>query len=87
MRLDLALIPVILGLAVAILSALKPVEVKRLDLSAVFLYWPEAYRYAEEEDPTPIYRIVPLVVCNGDFTGAPPGLSYRVLSLTCRFRP
>jgi hypothetical protein len=87
MRLDLALIPVILGLAVVILSALKPVEVKRPDLSAVFLYWPEAYRYAERGDLTAIYRIAPLVICNGDLQRAPPGLSYRVQSIVCRFKP
>ncbi|MGC9129994.1 MAG: hypothetical protein ACP5H5_00240 [Pyrobaculum sp.] len=87
MRLDLALIPVVLGLAAAALLALKPVEVKRPDLSAVFLYWPEAYRYAEDGDPTAIYRVAPLVVCNGDLGHAPPGLSYRVLSVVCRFKP
>jgi hypothetical protein len=87
MRVEVVLIPFFLGLAVAALVALKPVEVKKPDLSAVFLYWPEAYRYAERGDPTPIYRVAPLVACNGGFTGAPPGLSYRVLSLICRFRP
>ncbi len=53
MRLELVFIPVIFALAVAAMVFVKPVEVRKTDLSAVFLYWPEAYRYAEAGTPPP----------------------------------
>jgi hypothetical protein len=49
------------ALAVAAMVFVKPVEVRKTDLSAVFLYWPEAYRYAEAGDPSAIYRVTGLV--------------------------
>jgi hypothetical protein len=88
MRLEIALIPVIFVLAVAAMVFVKPVEIRKTDLSAVFLYWPEAYRYAEAGDPSAVYRITGLAACasSGAIT-AYPGLAYKVLSLYCRFRP
>ena len=88
MRLELALIPILFGFAVAVMIFAKPVEVNKPDLSAVFVYWPEAFRYAEKGDATAIHRVVGLVACaaNG-VIDAPPGVAYRVLSLSCRFRP
>jgi len=66
----------------------KPVEVRKTDLSAVFLYWPEAYRYAEAGDPSAVQRITGLVACaSSGVVNAYPGLAYKVLSLYCRFRP
>ncbi|AET32622.1 hypothetical protein [Pyrobaculum ferrireducens] len=87
MKLDVTLIPIIFGLAVATLSVLKPVEVNKPDLSAVFLYWSEAYKYAERGDPAVIYRVAPLVSCNNETVSTPPGLSYKTLALICRFKP
>ena len=88
MRIEIVFIPVIFALAAAALLFVKPVEVHKTDLSAVFLYWPEAYKYAERGDPSAIYRITGLVACaaSGPLQ-APPGVAYRVLSLSCRFRP
>jgi hypothetical protein len=56
MRLELVFIPVIFALAVAAIVFIKPVEIHKTDLSAVFLYWPEAYRYAEVGDPSAVRR-------------------------------
>jgi hypothetical protein len=67
---------------------IKPVEVRKTDLSAVFLYWPEAYRYAEAGDPSAVQRITGLVVCAASgVISAYPGLAYKALSLYCRFKP
>jgi hypothetical protein len=52
MRIELVFIPVIFALAVAVLMYVRPVEMHKTDLSALFIYWPEAYRYAERGDPT-----------------------------------
>jgi hypothetical protein len=60
MRIEIALIPVVFALAVAAMLFVKPVEVRKTDLSAVFLYWPEAYRYAEAGDPSAIHSITGL---------------------------
>ena len=88
MRLELALIPILFGFAVAVMIFAKPVEVNKPDLSAVFVYWPEAFRYAEKGDATAVQRVVGLVACaTGGVIEAPPGVAYRVLSLSCRFRP
>jgi hypothetical protein len=88
MRIEIALIPVVFALAVAAMVFVKPVEVRKTDLSAVFLYWPEAYRYAERGDPSVIYRVVGHVACaTSGVINAYPGLAYKVLSLYCRFRP
>lgn len=87
MRLELALIPVIFGMAVAVLIAVKPLEVNKPDLSALFLYWPEAYKYAERGDAMFIRGVVPFVACSRGAITAPPGLAYKALGLTCRFRP
>ncbi len=88
MRLELVLIPVIFALAVAAMLFIKPVEIRKTDLSAVFLYWPEAYRYAEAGDPSAIYRVTGLAVCaSSGWIEAYPGLAYKVLNLYCRFRP
>jgi hypothetical protein len=88
MRLEVVFIPVIFALVVAALLFIKPVEVRKTDLSAVFLYWPEAYRYAEAGDPSAIYRVTGLVACvSSGVINAYPGLAYKVLSLCCRFRP
>ena len=88
MRLELVLIPVIFALAVAAMAFVKPVEVHKTDLSAVFLYWPEAYRYAAAGDPSAVQRITGLVACaSSGVINAYPGLAYKVLNLYCRFRP
>jgi len=88
MRLEIALIPVIFALAVAAMVFIKPVEIRKTDLSAVFLYWPEAYRYAEAGNPSAVQRITGLAICasSGAIT-AYPGLAYKALSLYCRFKP
>jgi hypothetical protein len=88
MRLEIVFIPVIFALAVAAMLFIKPVEVRKTDLSAVFLYWPEAYRYAEAGDPSAVYRVAGLAVCaSSGVVSAYPGLAYKVLSLYCRFKP
>ncbi|RFA95813.1 hypothetical protein [Pyrobaculum aerophilum] len=88
MRLELALIPVIFGMAVAVLIAMKPLEVNKPDLSALFLYWPEAYKYAERGEASFIQSVVPFVACaSSGVVEAPPGLTYKALGLFCRFRP
>jgi hypothetical protein len=88
MRLELVFIPVIFALAVAAMVFIKPVEIRKTDLSAVFLYWPEAYRYAEAGDPSAVYRVTGLAVCaTSGVISAYPGLAYKALSLYCRFRP
>jgi hypothetical protein len=88
MRIEIALIPVVFALAVTAMLFVKPVEVHKTDLSAVFLYWPEAYRYAEAGDPSAIQRITGLAICaTSGVINAYPGLAYKVLSLYCRFRP
>jgi hypothetical protein len=88
MRLELVFIPVIFALAVAAMVFVKPVEVRKTDLSAVFLYWPEAYRYAEAGDPSAVQRITGLAACaSSGVISAYPGLAYKALSLYCRFRP
>ena len=88
MRLEIALIPVIFALAVAAMVFIKPVEVRKTDLSAVFLYWPEAYRYAERGDSSAVQRITGLAACaSSGVVNAYPGLAYKALSLYCRFRP
>jgi hypothetical protein len=88
MRLEIALIPVIFALAVAAMLFVKPVEVRKIDLSALFLYWPEAYRYAEAGDPSAVQRITGFVTCaSSGVINAYPGLAYKVLNLYCRFKP
>jgi hypothetical protein len=88
MRLEIALIPVIFALAVAAMVFVKPVEVSKTDLSAVFLYWPEAYRYAERGDSSAVERITGLAACaSSGAVNAYPGLAYKALNLHCRFRP
>jgi hypothetical protein len=88
MRLELVFIPVIFALAVAAMVFIKPVEIRKTDLSAVFLYWPEAYRYAEAGDTSAVYRITGLAACaSSGVISAYPGLAYKALSLYCRFRP
>ncbi len=88
MRLELVFIPVMFALAVAAMVFVKPVEVRKTDLSAVFLYWPEAYRYAEAGDPSAVYRVTGLAACaSSGVINAHPGLAYKVLSLYCRFKP
>jgi len=88
MRLEVVFIPVIFALVVAALLFIKPIEVRKTDLSAVFLYWPEAYKYAEVGDPSAIYRITGLAACaSSGRIEAYPGLAYKVLSLYCRFKP
>jgi hypothetical protein len=88
MRLELVFIPVIFALAVAAMLFVKPVEIRKTDLSAVFLYWPEAYRYAEAGDPSAVYRVTGLAVCaSSGAISAYPGLAYKALSLYCRFKP
>jgi hypothetical protein len=73
MRLELVFTPVMFALAVAAMLFIKPVEVRKTDLSAVFLYWPEAYRYAEAGDPSAVQRITGLVACtSSDVLQAPP---------------
>jgi hypothetical protein len=90
-RIELALIPVILALAAAALTFMKPLDVRSTDLSALFLYWPEAYAYAERGDPAAVYRITGLVVCANanasDAIDAPPGIAFKALNIYCRFRP
>ncbi|MEZ0320003.1 MAG: hypothetical protein ABWK05_08455 [Pyrobaculum sp.] len=84
MRIDLVLIPAVLALAASMLVAVKPVEYHKADLSALFLYWPEAYRHAERGR----LDVAPLVVCNASgVLKAPPGLAYKALGLVCRFKP
>lgn len=86
MRLELALIPIIFALATAALTFLKPVEFHSIDLSSIFIYWPESLYYAERGDPTAIYRITGLVTClSKGVIEAPPGISFKVLKLICRF--
>ena len=81
-------IPVVFALAVAAMVFIKPVDVRKTDLSAVFLYWPEAYRYAEAGDPSAIQRITGLAVCaTSGAINAYPGLAYKAPSLYCRFKP
>jgi len=88
MRLELVFILVMFALVVAAMLFIKPVEVRKTDLSAVFLYWPEAYRYAEAGDPSAVYRVTGLVACaSSGVIIAYPGLAYRALNLYCRFRP
>jgi len=88
MRLEIALIPVIFALAVAAMVFVKPVEIRKTDLSAVFLYWPEAYKYAEAGDPSAVRRITGLAACaTSGAINAYPGLAYKALSLYCRFKP
>ncbi|WP_333639143.1 hypothetical protein [Pyrobaculum aerophilum] len=88
MRLELVLIPVLFGLAAAVLITVKPLEVNKPDLSALFLYWPEAYKYAERGDALFIQSVVPFMACaSSGVIEAPPGLAYKALGLTCRFRP
>ena len=88
MRLELVFIPAIFALAVTAMLFIKPIEIRKTDLSAVFLYWPEAYRYAEAGDPSAIYRVTGLAACaSSGVINAYPGLAYKVLSLYCRFRP
>lgn len=88
MRLEIGLIPILLGFAVVVMVFIKPVDIYKPDLSAIFIYWPEAFRYAERGDALAIYRITDLVICAvKGVIDAPPGLSYRVLALSCRFKP
>ena len=88
MRLELALIPVLFGLAVAALVFMKPVQATKSDLSAIFVYWPEAYRYAEQGDASAIQNVVGLVACSSSgVIDAPPGVAYDVLRIACRFKP
>ena len=88
MRLELALIPILFGFAITVMLFAKPVEVNKPDLSAVFAYWPEAFKYAERGDTAAIHRVVGLVTCaSSGVIDAPPGVAYRVLSISCRFRP
>jgi hypothetical protein len=88
MRIELVFIPIIFALAVAAMVFVKPVEVRKTDLSAVFLHWPEAYRYAETGDPSAVQRITGLVACaSSGVIEAYPGLAYKALNLYCRFRP
>ena len=88
MRLELVFIPAMFALAVAAMLFVKPVEIRKTDLSAVFLYWPEAYRYAEAGDPSAVQRITGLAICaTSGVINAYPGLAYKALSLYCRFKP
>ncbi|MFZ8809347.1 MAG: hypothetical protein ACO2PN_27050 [Pyrobaculum sp.] len=88
MRLELVFIPAIFALAVTAMLFIKPIEIRKTDLSAVFLYWPEAYRYAERGDPSAIQRITGLAICaSSGVINAYPGLAYKALSLYCRFKP
>jgi len=87
-RLELVFIPAIFALAVTAMLFIKPIEIRKTDLSAVFLYWPEAYRYAEAGDPSAVQRITGLAVCaSSGVINAYPGLAYKALSLYCRFKP
>lgn len=88
MRLELALIPIIFGLAAAVLIFVKPVQATKSDLSAVFVYWPEAYRYVEQGNASAIQNVVGLVACSSSgVIDAPPGVAYDVLGIACRFKP
>lgn len=88
MRIDLVFIPVILAVAAASMALVKPVEYVKTDLSALYIYWPEAYRYAERGDPSAVYRATSLVACATNSTiEAPPGLAHRAAGLICRFKP
>ena len=88
MRLELVFIPAIFALAVTAMLFIKPIEIRKTDLSAVFLYWPEAYKYAEAGDPSAIRRVTGLAACaSSGVINAYPGLAYKVLSLYCRFKP
>ncbi|ACB40138.1 hypothetical protein [Pyrobaculum neutrophilum] len=88
MRLELALIPMIFAVAVSTLAFIKPIQIYRVDLSPLFIYWPEALRYAEMGDPTAVYRVTGLVRCSASGPiEAPPGVAYRALNLSCRFSP
>lgn len=84
MRIDLVFIPAILALAAFVLITIKPAEFHKTDLSALFLYWPEAYKRAESG----FLGVVPFVMCNASgILKAPPGFAYKTLSLVCRFKP
>ena len=88
MRLELVFIPAIFVLAVTAMLFIKPIEIRKTDLSAVFLYWPEAYKYAEAGDPSAIRRVTGLAICaTSGWIEAYPGLAYKALSLYCRFKP
>jgi len=88
MRVELVFIVVVFAWAFTALMYIKPLEVSKTDLSALFLYWPEAYRYVEKGDPTSIYRVVGVVVCTASGRiDAYPGLAYKILGVYCRFKP
>lgn len=88
MRADTIFILVVFALAVATLSWIKPVKFYKTDLSAIFLYWPEAYAYAERGDPTAVYRVTSLVTCaTSGAIAAPPGIAFVVLGMSCRLKP
>jgi len=88
MRADTIFILVIFALAVATLSWIKPVKFYKTDLSAIFFYWPEAYAYAEQGDPTALYRVTSLVVCaTSGAIAASPGIAFKVLGMSCRLKP
>jgi len=88
MRADTIFILVIFALAAAALSWIKPAKFYKTDLSAIFLYWPEAYAYAERGDPTAVHRVTSLVACaTSGAIAAPPGIAFRVLGMSCRLRP
>lgn len=82
---EIALIPVLLGFAIIALMALRPVTVSKTDLSALYLYWPEAYRQAEagigpQWLPLSCAAVNRTVVLNGT------GLAYKILNVTCLWR-
>ncbi len=81
MQIDVIYIPIIFGLVVAAMLTIKPMEINKLDLSSLFMYWPEFYRLVEVGNFTYNH-----VAC-GEEINAPPGIAYRVLNLSCRFKP
>jgi len=88
MRVDVVFIIVVFALAVTALSWIMPVKFYKTDLSAIFLYWPEAYACAERGDPTAVYRVTSLVTCaTSGAIAAPPGIAFRVLGMSCRLKP
>lgn len=90
MELDVVVMAIVLGLAVMAMAYVRPVKVVAPDLSAVFIYWPEAYRLAERGDAEALEALVPGLSCAGilsrTYVDGSPGVAYRVLNLTCRWR-
>lgn len=90
MSLDVVLILAILGVMAIALLYLKPHVQSMPDLSAVFIYWPEAYRLAEAGDARALEATVPGISCvrlgSPSMLNGTPGVSYVVLNVTCRWR-